>query len=75
MTAVSGHAGGRLGKTSGDHAHLPKSGDLLVVKPGRAFDSVGAGRYAKENPTDPHRKRDFASGVPEIGASQGGMPT
>jgi protein required for attachment to host cells len=44
---------------------LPKSGDILADKPGRTFDSVGAGRHAKENPTDPHRhlKRDFASKV------------
>jgi protein required for attachment to host cells len=41
---------------------LPKSGELLADKPGRTFDSVGAGRHAKENPTDlhRHRKRDFA---------------
>jgi protein required for attachment to host cells len=45
--------------------HLPKSGDLLADRPGRTFDSVGAGRHAKENPTDPHRllKRDFARKV------------
>jgi protein required for attachment to host cells len=44
---------------------LPKSGELLADKPGRTFDSVGAGRHAKENPTDPHRhrKRDFAGKV------------
>jgi protein required for attachment to host cells len=41
---------------------LPKSGELLADRPGRTFDSTGAGRHAKENPTDPHRhlKRDFA---------------
>jgi protein required for attachment to host cells len=41
---------------------LPKSRDILSDKPGRTFDSVGAGRHAKENPTDPHRhlKRKFA---------------
>jgi protein required for attachment to host cells len=41
---------------------LPKSGELLADRPGRTFDSVGAGRHAKENPTDPHRhlKRSFA---------------
>jgi protein required for attachment to host cells len=44
---------------------LPKSGEILADKPGRALDSVGAGRHAKENATDPHRhlKRDFASKV------------
>lgn len=44
---------------------LPKSRELLADKPGRTFDSVGAGRHAKENPTDPHRqlKRDFARRV------------
>jgi len=44
---------------------LPKSGEILADKPGRTFDSVGAGRHAKENPTDPHRhlKRNFASKV------------
>jgi protein required for attachment to host cells len=44
---------------------LPKSGELLADKPGRTFDSVGAGRHAKENQTDPHRhrKRDFAGRV------------
>jgi protein required for attachment to host cells len=44
---------------------LPKSRDILADKPGRTFDSVGAGRHAKENPTDPHRhlKREFARTV------------
>jgi protein required for attachment to host cells len=44
---------------------LPKSGDILADKPGRTFDSVGAGRHAKENPTDPRRqlKREFADTV------------
>src|SRR5215472_11220144 len=44
---------------------LPKSGEILADKPGRTFDSVGAGCHAKENPTDPHRhlKRNFASKV------------
>jgi protein required for attachment to host cells len=44
---------------------LPKSGEILADKPGRTFDSVGAGRHAKENPTDPHRhlKRVFATKV------------
>jgi protein required for attachment to host cells len=47
--------------------HLPKSGELLADRPGRTFDSVGAGRQAKEYPTNPHRllKRDFASKVVE----------
>jgi protein required for attachment to host cells len=47
--------------------HLPKSGELLADRPGRTFDSLGAGRHAKENPTDPHRllKRNFASKVGE----------
>jgi protein required for attachment to host cells len=42
---------------------LPKSRDILADKPGRTFDSVGAGRHAKENTADPHRerKRDFAA--------------
>jgi protein required for attachment to host cells len=41
---------------------LPKSGELLADRAGRTFDSVGAGRHAKENPSDPHRhlKREFA---------------
>jgi protein required for attachment to host cells len=41
---------------------LPKSRDILADRPGRTFDSVGAGRHAKENPIDPHRqlKREFA---------------
>jgi protein required for attachment to host cells len=44
---------------------LPKSRDILADRPGRTFDSVGAGRHAKENPTDPHRqlKREFAGTV------------
>jgi protein required for attachment to host cells len=44
---------------------LPKSRELLADRPGRTFDSVGGGRHAKENPTDPHRqlKRDFAKKV------------
>lgn len=44
---------------------LPKSGDLLADRPGRTFDSVGAGRHAKENTADPHRelKRTFAGTV------------
>jgi protein required for attachment to host cells len=44
---------------------LPKGRELLTDKPGRTFDSVGGGRHAKENPTDPHRqlKRDFAKRV------------
>lgn len=44
---------------------LPKSRDILADKPGRTFDSVGAGRHAKESPTDPHRhlKREFARTV------------
>jgi protein required for attachment to host cells len=43
-------------------ASLPKSRDILTDKPGRTFDSVGAGRHAKESPTDPRRqlKREFA---------------
>jgi protein required for attachment to host cells len=46
-------------------ADLPKSRELLADKPGRTFDSVGAGRHAKENPTDPHRqlKRNVAKRV------------
>ena len=44
---------------------LPKSRELLADRPGRTFDSVGGGRHAKENPTDPHRqlKRNFAKKV------------
>lgn len=47
---------------------LPKSGELLDDKPGRTFDSVGAGRHAKENPTDPkrHMKREFARTVVDV---------
>lgn len=43
-------------------ARLPKSREILADKPGRAFDSVGAGCHAKENTVDPHRelKRKFA---------------
>jgi protein required for attachment to host cells len=42
--------------------NLPKGREILADKPGRTFDSVGAGRHAKENPTDPRRqlKREFA---------------
>jgi protein required for attachment to host cells len=41
---------------------LPRSRDILADRPGRTFDSVGSGRHAKENPSDPHRqlKREFA---------------
>src|SRR5262245_35687589 len=44
---------------------LPKSHELLADRPGRTFDSVGGGRHAMENPTDPHRqlKRNFAKKV------------
>ena len=44
---------------------LPMSRDILADRPGRTFDSLGAGRHAKENPTDPHRqlKREFAGTV------------
>ena len=44
---------------------LPKSRDVLADKPGRTFNSVGAGRHAKENTSDPHRelKREFAGRV------------
>jgi len=44
---------------------LPKSGELFADRPGRTFDSVGGGRHAKQNPTDPHRqrKREFAKTV------------
>src|SRR5512145_1434287 len=52
---------------------LPKSRDILADKPGRTFDSVGSGRHAKENPTDPHRqlKREFALAV--VGALRKAM--
>src|SRR5437016_5139313 len=41
---------------------LPKGRDILTDKPGRSFDSVGAGRHAKEGAADPRRelKRTFA---------------
>ena len=44
---------------------LPKSRELLTDRPGRTFDSVGGGRHAKENPSDPlrQRKREFAKKV------------
>jgi protein required for attachment to host cells len=32
-----------------------RSRDLGADRPGRTFDSVGAGRHAKAPPTDPHR--------------------
>jgi protein required for attachment to host cells len=50
---------------SGLSIDLPKSGEMLADKPGRTFDSVGAGRHAKESPTDPHRhrKREFAGKI------------
>ncbi|MDX2205904.1 MAG: host attachment protein [Hyphomicrobiaceae bacterium] len=44
---------------------LPKGADILSDRPGRTFESAGAGRSAKENPTDPrrHLKREFAATV------------
>lgn len=41
---------------------LPKNREIQADKPGRTFDSIGAGRHAKESPTDPQRnlKREFA---------------
>jgi len=44
---------------------LPKNRDILADKPGRTFDSVGAGRHAKENTADPRRelKREFAGTI------------
>jgi protein required for attachment to host cells len=42
-----------------------KSREINADRPGRAFDSRGAGRHAMEPPTDPHRKvkADFARDV------------
>jgi protein required for attachment to host cells len=42
--------------------------DLVSDKPGRTFDSAGAGRHAKEPPTDPHRKakEDFARQMAQV---------
>lgn len=44
---------------------LPMTRELLEDKPGRTFESVGSGRHAKEEPTDPRRrlKREFAGTV------------
>jgi protein required for attachment to host cells len=41
---------------------LPANRDILTGRPGRAFESQGRARHAKENPSDPHRelKRAFA---------------
>jgi len=41
---------------------LPATRDMLSDRPGRAFESQGRARHAKENRSDPHRelKRAFA---------------
>jgi protein required for attachment to host cells len=46
---------------------LPPSRELGTDRPGRAFDSKGAGRHAMESPSDPHReqKRQFARRIAE----------
>lgn len=43
-------------------AEIPAGRDILADRPGRSFDSVGAGRHAMETPSDPRRllKRQFA---------------
>jgi protein required for attachment to host cells len=53
-------------------ADLPANRDILTDRPGRAFESQGRARHAKENPSDPHRelKRAFAkklAGILEAG--------
>jgi len=65
MVAEGDGAGFRTVEDMARSIDLPKSGELLADKPGRTFDSVGAGRHAKESPTDPrrHLKREFASTV------------
>ena len=42
--------------------------DINADRPGRTFDSTGAGRHAKEPPSDPHReaKRKFARQVADL---------
>ena len=65
MEAVSDGSGFRAVEDMTRAIDLPKSGDILADKPGRTFDSVGAGRHTKESPTDPrrHLKREFAGTV------------
>jgi len=49
------------------HAELAPSHEIGADRPGRSFDSVGAGRHAMESTSDPHReqKRQFARRVAE----------
>ncbi|MBL6934747.1 MAG: host attachment protein [Alphaproteobacteria bacterium] len=49
-------------------ADHPPNRDINADKPGRAFDSAGTGRHAKEPPSDPHRmeKKKFAGKISKI---------